>query len=300
MVLSLGSTSIGVLPLADSSSHIEGTGSVTVVFEAGLGDTRDVWQAVQSSVAQGCVRTVTYTRSGYGIGNRADGPRDAEHIVAELRQRLAVSRLPPPYVLVGHSSGGLYMQYFARRYPMDVQGLVLVDSTHWDQLERVKTAAPGVYRMAKMASFLMSDIVRREFASIPSTGTEVAALPRASNISTIVLSSTRAAMGETPAYRALAVQLQNEIATTFATKRHDVVIDSGHYIQRDQPQAVINAARELAGCDPLQKPVEPLLNLHGLAVPHRMLRSSLPRTAVSFKPLAMLFPRVGSVLTDRN
>ena len=258
MVLSLRSTSVSVLPLSGSLMHIEGTGSVTVVFEAGLGDTRKVWDKVQSSVAQGCAGTVTYTRSDHGIGNSADGPRDAEHIVAELRQRLAVSGLSPPYVLVGHSSGGLYMQYFARRYPMDVQGLVLVDSTHWDQLERVKTAAPGVYGMTKMASFLMSDIVRHEFASIPSTGTEVAALPRASNISTIVLSSTRAGNGETSAYRTLAAQLQNEIAATFDTKRHDFVIDSGHYIQRDQPQAVINAARELAGCHPRQEPVEPL------------------------------------------
>jgi pimeloyl-ACP methyl ester carboxylesterase len=112
--------------------------------------------------------------------------------------------LPPPYVLVGHSLGGLYMQYFARRYPMDVQGLVLVDSTHWDQLDRIKGAAPGSYRIVKTASFLMSGIMRREFADIPSAGAEVEALSRADNVPTIVLSSTRAAMGETPAYRKLA------------------------------------------------------------------------------------------------
>lgn len=61
---------------------------------------------------------------------------------------------------------------------------------------------------------------------------------------TIVLSSTRAAMDETCAYRKLAAQLQNEIAAAFAIRRHEFVSDSGHYIQRDQPLAVINAARE--------------------------------------------------------
>lgn len=248
-VFCLISIPVNAVTSSDSSLHIEGAGPVTVVFEAGLGDTGKVWGSVPSSVARGCARSVYYTRSGYGIDHSADGPRDAEHIVAELRRRLAQSGLPPPYVLVGHSSGGLYMQYFARRYPGDVQGLVLVDSTHWNQLQRVKIAAPGMYRMMKAASFLMSDIMRRELADIPSTGAQVGALPRAENVPTIVLSSTRATIGETQAYRKLAAQLQNEIAAAFATQRHEFVIDSGHYIQRDQPQAVINAARELARCD---------------------------------------------------
>jgi pimeloyl-ACP methyl ester carboxylesterase len=141
------------------------------------------------------------------------------------------------------------MQYFARRYPRDVQGLVLVDSTHWNHHERVRIAAPTTYRLMKGASFLMSEIVRRELADLPSAGAEVVALPHAENIPTIVLSSTRATTGETAAYRELAVQLQNEIAAAFATRRHEFVVNSGHYIQHDNPQAVINAARELARCD---------------------------------------------------
>jgi fructose 1,6-bisphosphatase len=68
-------------------------------------------------------------------------------------------------------------------------------------------------------------------------------------VPTIVLSSTRAATGETAAFRELAARLQDEIAAAHATQRHTFVAESGHYIQRDQPQAVIRAARELAGCD---------------------------------------------------
>ncbi len=54
-------------------------------------------------------------------------------IVSELRTELDRRNIRPPYVLVGHSLGGLYMQYFARNYPSEVSGLLLVDSTHWDQ-----------------------------------------------------------------------------------------------------------------------------------------------------------------------
>ena len=155
----------------------------------------------------------------------------------------------PPYVLVGHLLGGLYMQYFARRYPREVQGLELVDSMHWDQLSRVKAITPGIYRMTNVVSFLMGGAIRREFVGIPSTAEEIEVLPVADRIPTIVLSSSQVATGETPAFRALAAQLQNVIATAYIARRHDCVSDSGHYIQRDQPQAVINAARELAGCD---------------------------------------------------
>lgn len=247
--LSVNARSFEILPSADSSTHTEGSGPVTVVFESGLGDTGQVWRAVQSSVADNCARTVSYTRRGYGLGGSpVYGQRDAEHIVAELRMRLAESGLSPPYVLVGHSLGGLYMQYFARRYPMEVQGLVLVDSMHRDQLNRVKAVTPGVYRMMNVVTIVMGGAMRREFTGIPSTAVEIEALPKADEVPTIVLSSTRPASGEKPDFRGLLARLQIELADTYAAHRHEFIANSGHYIQRDQPQAVINAARELAGC----------------------------------------------------
>jgi pimeloyl-ACP methyl ester carboxylesterase len=229
MSLSFGSKSFELWPAADWSVHTEGAGPVTVIFEAGLGDTGHVWRSVQSSVADHCAKTVSYTRLGYGSSSSAEGPRDAERIVAELRWRLAMSGVSPLYVLVGHSLGGLYMQYFARRFPREVQGLVLVDSMHWDQLNRVKATTPGVYRMTNVVSFLMAGAMRREFVGIPSTAEEIEVLPVADKIPTIVLSSSQPGTGETPAFRALAAQLQNEIATAYVARRHDFISDSGHY-----------------------------------------------------------------------
>ncbi len=116
--LAAGANGFEILPSADSSLHTEGQGPVTIVFEAGLGDTGKAWRSVQTSAADHCARTVSYTRRGYGLGSGdVDGQRDAERIVAELRWRLAASGISPPYVLVGHSLGGLYMQYFALATP---------------------------------------------------------------------------------------------------------------------------------------------------------------------------------------
>lgn len=229
--------------------NVEGSGAVTVVFEAGLGDTREVWHSVQGAVADHCAGTVSYTRDGYGEGGRrAAGERDAAHIVSELRVRLQDAGRAPPYVLVGHSLGGLYMQYFARRYPDEVRGLVLVDSMHGRQLERVEATTPGVHRMIKLLTLLRGGVMRREFLGIRSTAIELEALPMPAQFSTIVLSSTRAGPGEPPAFRALAARLQAGLATDYAARRHEFVTGSGHYIQVDAPGTVIDAVRELAGC----------------------------------------------------
>lgn len=239
-----------VLPPDDPSMPIEGVGPVTVVFESGLGDTGQVWKSVQASIADRCARTVSYTCHGYdGAGSSPASPRDADHIVTELRTRLKNAGLHPPYVLVGHSMGGLYVQYFARRYPSEVQGLLLVDSMHWNQIDRVQASTPGVYRLINVVTMLRGGITRREFSGIPATAAELDALPQAERVPTIVLSSTKPALGETPAFRALHADLQNEIAAAYAARRHVFVPGSAHYIQREQPRAVIRAARELAGCE---------------------------------------------------
>lgn len=245
----------GALPVSAATSaqavhrvRIEGAGPVTVVFEAGLGDTLDVWQRVQVEVARGCARTFAYNRAGYPGSAGIDGARDATAIVAELRAELAARGLAPPYVLVGHSLGGLYMQYYARRHPEEVAGLLLVDSTHWDQLGRMRAQAPAMYGTVRTLSLIMMGPMRREFADSVRAGEQVQSSPAPAGTPTIVLSSSRAAPGETPAFRVLLRRLQDEIAEEFGARRHAFPVASGHYIQRDRPQAVIEAARELAGC----------------------------------------------------
>jgi pimeloyl-ACP methyl ester carboxylesterase len=225
-----------------------GDGTATAVFEAGLGDTLDVWRKVQSAVATQCARTLSYNRAGYPGSPASPTARDAQNIVNELRQELRSQGLTPPYILVGHSLGGLYMQYYARQYPQEVSGLVLVDSTHWDQLKRIQLSAPAVYAQIKLASLMMVGPMRNEFRNSAAAGTQVHASSRPSNIPTIVLSSSRAAPGETPAFRILMRRLQDDIAAEFAAQRHSFPLASGHYIQRDRPVDVIAAARELAGC----------------------------------------------------
>lgn len=248
-------TSMEAMGIADVDLHhlvrLEGHGKRTVILEAGLGDTMDVWKDVQPRIAAGCTRTLAYNRAGYQGSDPATGPRDSATIVAELRAELKRRNIDPPYVLVGHSLGGLYMQYFARNYPKEVAGLLLVDSTHWDQGLTVDKSANTPYAGRTSVTLFMPWIMRRELSDSATAGQQVHASPRAEDLPTIVLSSTRPPPRETPAGQALAADKQDDIAADFPGSSHVLVAGSGHYIQRDQPQVVVEAARRLAGCSAL-------------------------------------------------
>ncbi len=108
-------------------------GSPTVILDAAIGDTSLAWSKVQPGVAS-FTRVCSYDRAGYGWSDTGPLPRTSERIVAELHTLLTRAGVPGPYVLVGHSYGGLFVQLYAYTYPHEVAGLVLVDSVHEDQV----------------------------------------------------------------------------------------------------------------------------------------------------------------------
>jgi pimeloyl-ACP methyl ester carboxylesterase len=108
--------------------YCTGSGSPTVVLEPGLGGASSDFGWVAPAVARDSTVCV-YDRAGRGWSDVADGPQDAAQIAADLHTLLGRAKVPGPYVLAGHSFGGLYVQTFAANYPDQVAGLVLLDST---------------------------------------------------------------------------------------------------------------------------------------------------------------------------
>lgn len=113
----------------------------TVILEAGSGDSSEVWAAVQKQVEQ-FEHVCSYDRLGMGKSDKVSPAQTADEIVDNLHQLLQVARLTPPYVMVGHSIGGIYVRKYATRYPAEVIGLVLVDSAHEEQFVRVSQISP--------------------------------------------------------------------------------------------------------------------------------------------------------------
>jgi pimeloyl-ACP methyl ester carboxylesterase len=121
---------------------IAGEGSPTVIFASGLVGTTLDWARVQHAVALRS-RTVSFDKAGIGFSDPGPMPRTASAIVEDLRAALRAADIAPPYVLVGHSSGGLQMRLFAFRYPQEVVGMVMVDSAGEYQDRRIDEARGG-------------------------------------------------------------------------------------------------------------------------------------------------------------
>jgi pimeloyl-ACP methyl ester carboxylesterase len=108
--------------------HCTGSGSPTVVLEPGGGGASSDLAWIAPAVARD-TRVCVYDRAGRGWSDAADGPQDGVHIAADLHTLLERAHVPGPYVLAGHSFGGLYIQSFAAQFPNLVAGMVLLDST---------------------------------------------------------------------------------------------------------------------------------------------------------------------------
>lgn len=223
-------------------------GTATVIFENGLDGKMEWWEKVLPGIA-GQATTFAYNRPGYGNSDRVATPRDGEHIVEELRALLHRKDLPPPYVLVGHSAGGLYMQWFARRYPDEVRALILVDSTHPRQLQGASSPEHWPTWVNIAVSLAISSVAKQELASLNTTGEAVLALPAFTGKPVFVLSAAQPLQDSSP------------LADDANAKRKDIVrlypgakqvwVDSGHGIPLERPDAVITAILEaLAATSP--------------------------------------------------
>lgn len=139
--------------------HCTGTGSPTVVIDAGLGDWSTTWAKVQPEVARQA-HVCTYDRAGYGWSDAGPLPRDAETFARELRRLLREAGIPGPYVLAGHSLGGLTVRVFAGTFPSDVAGVVLVDSMSPGQI-KPSSAPPGGRSDPQARAFVPATLLAR-------------------------------------------------------------------------------------------------------------------------------------------
>ncbi|MES2503710.1 MAG: alpha/beta hydrolase [Myxococcota bacterium] len=113
-----------------------GSGSPTVILEAGSGCPWYLWGPVQRAAAQ-YSRVCSYDRAGYGLSELGPNPRTGKVVAEELQTLLHAAGIKPPYLLVGHSLGGMFIRVFEALYPSQVKGLILVDSVHEEQHKRL-------------------------------------------------------------------------------------------------------------------------------------------------------------------
>ena len=262
--------------------YCTGEGSPTVILEAGGGNPWLSWYKVQPLVAQ-FTRVCAYDRAGLGWSDPSPKPRTATVIAEELHTLLHNAGVNGPFVLVGHSLGGMDARMFANHYASEVAGIVLVDSSHPDQDERFppeakKLAARGAYVIRAMqfmlpfgvprllASRAVPPEVRPEFCAVfcqpkflaavrveaaiqGENSAEVRALGPLGNLPLVVLShdpdKVRFPGNLTEPVNREWDKMQEELAHLSSNGTHLVVKGSGHDIQIDRPEAVVDAIRKV-------------------------------------------------------
>jgi pimeloyl-ACP methyl ester carboxylesterase len=145
--------------------NCQGNGSPTVVMEAGLGEPSLMWALVQPQVST-ATKVCVYDRAGLGWSDPSPKPRTTESMVEELHILLKNANIQGPYVLVGHSTGGMLVRLYAHSYPTDVVGMVLVDTQHEDQLLRLSETVQQNVR----ATFAQEDQTLPLFRAVAVTG----------------------------------------------------------------------------------------------------------------------------------
>jgi pimeloyl-ACP methyl ester carboxylesterase len=249
----------------------EGHGSPTLLLDAGLGNDTLIWRRVQPLLAQR-MRVCSYDRAGYGWSEPVDGPRDADHISAELHGLLMAAGLQGPFVLVGHSIAGLYIRDYAARYPEGIIGLVFVDAstipagyfptnTNANQknslgkglseklgrgafklgLTRLFGACPGSFPGYRFGLTLprLEGICREDFETyikerddFDLSAQETTRTPMGAHIPILIISRDTS----DEAWN----QKQDSLRLLSDHSRRIVVTGSGHYVEVDRPELLVN------------------------------------------------------------
>ncbi|OPG96019.1 alpha/beta hydrolase [Chryseobacterium mucoviscidosis] len=117
--------------------HQQGNGTPTIIMEAGSGETSLSWREIPLELAKHAT-VVTYDRAGYAWSESAPSERTGANIVKELHDALEKEGIRGPYIMVGHSLGGMYARLFTQTYIREIQGLVLIDARPEDDEKNTK------------------------------------------------------------------------------------------------------------------------------------------------------------------
>lgn len=242
-------------------------GSPTVVIDVGFGDSSTNWDTIQKRIARD-TRICTYDRAGYGLSEPGPFPRTSQQVVNELRMLLANAGVEPPYVLVGHSLGGLNMQVFVSQYPGLVAGTVLLDPPplqfitgerfpELNQMARQETVALLVAaEQARHATDPKEKAKARYYQTLASehgmmlaeSAKQAMVIESYGHMPLIVLASGRPnpAFGDSAeAFQQFWIAQNQALAAKSTNGTFILAEESGHNLYADAPDLVLGAIRQI-------------------------------------------------------
>jgi pimeloyl-ACP methyl ester carboxylesterase len=258
-----------------------GAGKPAVIFEAGFASGMDNWKQVFKPVSK-LTTAFAYDRKGIGKSHPTDNKetagelvpeifdavvpgaggaidvlrsvgakhqptsRDGEVIIEELRRMLTRLNISPPYILVGHSLGGMYMELYSRTYPQEIAGLVLVDPRRADFTAKCKAAQKADNcDLPAWLLHLLPEATVAEYRGAEATAALMANAGSLPEVPTVVLTAYNGTTSFSTEQKALWLASHDELTHEAPHIEHIVLKESGHFIQHDHPQIVIDAIRSV-------------------------------------------------------
>lgn len=259
-----------------------GSGSPAVILDSGMGDTYVSWQKVQPQIAR-FTQVCSYDRAGIGFSYYTRHPSTSKDFAQELHILLHNAGVPPPYVLVGHSMGGFDVRLFATLYRSEAAGMVLVDSSHPQQQKRLPPAINDLdatwlreqeffeftmpFGIPRLLGFCGNDAAVRavdcnfhsmresvaELKAVSESAAQTAATASLGDMPLVVLShdpdTPQLDLPEDlvkPANDAWE-QMQQELTHLSTRGKQIIAKNSGHYIQLDRPDLVVEVVHSVVG-----------------------------------------------------
>jgi pimeloyl-ACP methyl ester carboxylesterase len=226
-------------------------GSGTVVLIPAGGRTAKDWATIQPAVSSS-TRVCSYDHANFGASDKAPVKlQSVDEVVDDLHAWLKASGEKTPFILVSHSISGLYARRFVTRYPREVSGLVFVDSSHEEQalrLHELDPQGPGLDDVTARLGFYVKPGERLEWRTelpliVLGRGTPIERRARDGSNSQTNRMSEEQFVEWDRTWR----QLQEDIASRSTHGEFRLAEKSGHFIQRDQPELVIQAIRDVSG-----------------------------------------------------
>lgn len=221
----------------------KGFGAPTVIMDSGLTFTKSTWGLVSPEIAK-FTRVCTYDRAGLGDSDAGPKPRTSQLIVDELQTLLRNAGIDSPYVLVGHSFGGLNMRLYASEHPEQVFGLVLVDSSHEDADARLASILPP----NRGREYLTRSQANSEGVDLETSNAQVRSSAPLPDVPMVVLMAARGHWPtDFPIDQAEVVRRELQLDLSRRVPHGSLIVaeEGGHFIQNDQPDLVAGAVRSV-------------------------------------------------------
>lgn len=233
-----------IINIADNRSlytKYQRTSAPSVIFIAGLGDNFETWKKVQDRISD-VTSTLSYTRASIGRSSVAPVPQTCQDLVEELSELLQELDVKKPYLLVGHSFGGLMARLYASLYPLDICGMILVDAApEFKELAYEQVLPENL--IAGNREYLENPSLNRENIDKMQSYKQIVDHKRQIDLPLTIIARGLPDRGEEgwPSQKILEIEqnLQKELKKLSTSSKFRIASHSGHYIHHDEPEIVI-------------------------------------------------------------